>query len=355
MSLKAPSWQHLERLCGDHGIIQFSAATGEPDLDSGYCLDDNVRLLALCVDIRRADPANAFATLQGNRVFDFITESSREAPIYHNMMDRDGRFIDRFASPESIGRLITALGIVLRDASDPNWRVRAMAELQRAMCALPALSSEHARAFAALGFAAAVEAGQQQYTDSLRAVAEGMHFEFERNAHRDWSWPLPAMTYDNGRLPEALLRAGRVLNDPALATSGEHELDFLSAVTQPRDMLEPIGAAGWYERGGERPYYAQQPLEALAMMDAWLAAGDVSRARIAYEWFLGNNRDEIVVADVDGGGCHDGIDAGGMLNPCMGAESTLAFVQAALTMRQAELEANAIERSERPSLPAAGS
>ena len=288
--------------------------------------------------MRRADPAHAFATLQGNRVFDFIAESSRESPVYHNMMDQHGQFTDRFASPESIGRLIQALGIVLRDSSDPNWRVRAMTELQRAMRALPALTSEHARAFSALGFAAAVEAGGTQYIDALRAVAEGMHFEFERNATPEWVWPLQAMTYDNGRLPEALLRAGRVLGESALLTSGERELDFLARVTQPRDMFEPIGAPGWYVRGGERPYYAQQPLEALAMMDAWLAEGDVPRARIAYEWFLGNNRDELVVADVEGGGCCDGIDDGGQLNLCMGAESTLAYLQAEWTMRQIDLE-----------------
>ena len=335
--MRAPSVQHLGRLCTEHGIIQFTAPDGEPDPESGYCLDDNVRLLALCVSMRRADPHDAFATLQGNRVFDFIAESSRESPVYHNMMDRHGRFTDRFASPESIGRLIQALGIVLRDASDPKWRVRALAELQRATRALPALSSEHARAFSALGFAAAVEAGQEQYTDALRAVAEGMHFEFERNASRDWVWPLAAMTYDNGRLPEALLRAGKVLGEPVLVTSGERELGFLAGVTQPRDMFEPIGAAEWYVRGGERPYYAQQPLEALAMMDAWLADGDVPRARVAYEWFLGNNRDELTVADRERGGCHDGIDAGGRLNPCMGAESTLAYLQAEWTMRHVDL------------------
>ncbi|HTU68942.1 MAG TPA: hypothetical protein VMF11_01360 [Candidatus Baltobacteraceae bacterium] len=335
MSLpKAPSLQHVEHLCAEHGIIQFSKPSGEPDVDSGFCLDDNVRLLVLAVSILREDPLHSFATNAGNRVFDFIAEASREAPVYHNMMDRDGNFYDRFASPESIGRLIRALGIVLRDSPDPSWRARAMVEMQRAMVALPALSSEHARAFAALGFAAAVEAGQTQYADSLRALAEAMHFEFERNSSSDWRWPLPAMDYDNGRLPEALLRAGQVLGEAALLSSGEKMLDFLAGVVQPREMFEPIGAPGWYARGGERPYYAQQPLEALAMMDAWLADGDVTRARVAYEWFLGHNRDELIVADLARGGCRDGIDAPGRLNACMGAESTLAYVQAAWRMRE---------------------
>ncbi len=332
-TLKAAPLHHLERLCGEHGIIQFSKPDTEPDLDSGFCLDDNVRLLVLALDLLGEDPSCTFVREAANTVFDFIAKSSSDTPVYHNMMDRDGNFTDRFASPESIGRLIRALGLVLRDSRDPRWRGRAIVEMRRAIVALPALSSEHARAFAVLGFAAAVEGGQTQYADALRAFAESMHFEFERNTSADWAWPLPAMTYDNGRLPEALLRAGQVLEEPAFIATGERALEFLESVTQPRDTFEPIGAPGWYGRGGERPYYAQQPLEALAMVDVWVATGEPERARVAYEWFIGNNRDNLVVADVQAGGCRDGIDGPGHLNTCMGAESTLAYLQAACRMR----------------------
>ncbi len=328
-----PPLDHLERLHGDHGIIQFS--NGDiPDLASGFCLDDNVRLLVLAVSIRRRDPDNAFAIEAGHRVFDFIAEASGDAPMYHNMMDEHGVFTDRFASPESIGRLIRALGLVLRDSDDDEWRTLAVFELRRAMTALPALSSEHARAFAALGFASAVESGAIAYRAPLRAVAEAMNFELERNSKDGWIWPLPEMTYDNGRLPEALMRAGCVLDDDELTRNGRRAMEFLADVVQSRDIFEPIGAPGWYPRGGERPYYAAQPLEALAMIDAWLAYGDAERAQIAYEWFLGGNRDEIVVADEATGGCRDGIDGPRSINQSMGAESTLAYLQATLTMSE---------------------
>lgn len=331
LSTILPSLGHLERLCGDHGIIQF-ANGDEPDLASGFCLDDNVRLLVLAVAIRRRDAENAFAIEAGHRVLDFVADASREAPMYHNMMDAHGAFTDRFASPESIGRLIRALGLVLRDSADENWRTLAAFELRRAMSALPALSSEHARAFATLGFAAAVESGAIAYRAPLRAVAEGMNFELERNSAEGWTWPLPEMTYDNGRLPEALMCAGTVLGDDELIGNGRRAMEFLAHVVQSRDLFEPIGAPGWYPRGGERPYYAAQPLEALAMIDAWLAYGDTERARVAFEWFLGRNREEFTVANEATGGCHDGIDGPRSLNRSMGAESTLAYVQASVTM-----------------------
>jgi hypothetical protein len=326
-----PPLGHVERLCSDHGIIQF-ANHDVPDLASGFCLDDNVRLLVLALSIRNHDSENAFALEAGQCVLDFIADAAHDAPMYHNMMDEHGNFTDRFASPESIGRLIRALGLVLRDSSNEDWRTIAAFELRRAMSALPALSSEHARAFAALGFAAAVESGAIAYRAPLRAVAEAMNFELERNSRDGWIWPLPEMTYDNGRLPEALMRAGEVLDDDELTANGRRSMEFLAGVVQLGEFFEPIGAPGWYPRGGERPYYAAQPLEALAMVDAWLAYGDAERAQIAYEWFHGRNREELTVADEATGGCHDGIDGPHALNACMGAESTLAYVQAGLTM-----------------------
>ena len=326
-----PPLDYVERLCGNHGIVQF--AKGDvPDLDSGYCLDDNVRLLVLALTILQHDRKNAFALDAGNAVFNFISDASRDSPVYHNMMDKDGIFTDRFASPESIGRLVRALGHVLRDAEEANWHDLANLQLRRVTLALPALSSEHARAFATLGFAAAVEGGSIACRAPLRALAEAMHFEFERNATDDWLWPLPEMTYDNARLPEALMRAGTVLKDEALTASGRRMMEFLASVVQSGDRFEPIGAPSWYPRAGERPHYAEQPLEALAMVDAWLAYGDAERARVAFEWYLGRNREELVVADLASGGCHDGIDGPQRLNHCMGAESTLAYQQAAWTM-----------------------
>jgi hypothetical protein len=321
---------HLERMCVDHGIVQF-ARGDEPDLESGFCLDDNVRLLVACVDLLRLGRDEAFARRAGDDVLAFIEDASATAPRYHNMMDRHGRFTDRFASPEAIGRLIRALGIVLRDcpASDP-WHGRARRELQRATQAVAALSSEHARAFALLGFAAAVEAGEFAYHAPLRAGAEAMLFELDRNSSADWVWPTNELSYDVARIPESLIRAGDVLHDRELRRNGLRALEFLAAIVQPGDRFDPIGAAQWYRRGGTRPYYAQQPLEALAMMEAWTAAGEPDRARVAYEWFLGNNRDGALMADVHTGGCHDGITTPGDVNENMGAESTLAYVQAKL-------------------------
>lgn len=49
---------------GEHGIIQF-ANGDEPDPESGFCLDDNVRLLVACVGLQRTGIDHGFARSAG--------------------------------------------------------------------------------------------------------------------------------------------------------------------------------------------------------------------------------------------------------------------------------------------------
>jgi hypothetical protein len=144
------------------------------------------------------------------------------------------------------------------------------------------------------------------------------------------------MTYDNARLPEALIRAGPALAEPNLTGIGLRMLAFYGTVVIENGTFVPVGNAGWYPRGGEKARYGQQPIEAAGMIDASLAArivtGDPAHARnaeIAFEWFFGaNSAGATLVAN---GGCCDGIDPQGP-NPNMGAESTLAYLQSAMAM-----------------------
>jgi hypothetical protein len=141
------------------------------------------------------------------------------------------------------------------------------------------------------------------------------------------------MTYDNARLPEALLRAGRALDDPHLVEIGRSTLQFLERTVFEDGIFVPIGNDGWYRRGGPRARFAQQPLEASAMVDAELAAFDAcadpahdAAANVAMAWYNGKNLLGAVMAH--GGGCYDGLEADGP-NRNMGAESTLAYLAAA--------------------------
>jgi hypothetical protein len=351
-----PSLVHFNRLMGDHGIIQFTRGR-TPDLDSGFCLDDNARALLVAVAYLREGQADPVAERMGELCIEFFADASRDAPCYHNVMDKNGEFTDECASPESVGRLIWALGVTATCAIDARWRNAAWQQLANISHAVGALTSTRARAYAMLGLAALVDPDtaapirpvpdrssdpdvHRWARETLYAMAASMRFEFLRSAEPGWMWWEPELTYDNARLPEAMLRAASALREPSFGETGLESLQFLVEVTQPSGMFVPVGAPGWYRKGQERPIYDQQPLEAAAMVDVFLAAerwqNNVSYrrdARVAFEWFTGNNVGGVALADLDVGSCYDGLTRDG-LNQNMGAESTLAYLQGALFLRE---------------------
>jgi len=78
-----------------------------------------------------------------------------------------------------------------------------------------------------------------------------------------------------------------------------------------------------------------------AMVAAWRYTGDArygSLAGIAFGWFHGRNRGDVALYDPRTGACHDGLTPGGF-NPNRGAESTLAHLQAQLSLLLAGLAA----------------
>jgi hypothetical protein len=266
----------------------------------------------------------------------FLAYAQMNDGRFHNFMDYDRRWSDEVGTPDSCGRAIWALGYGVANGSPP-WR-RVCTE--RLNCALPIIESLghlRSRAYAALGLAHAHTAvNDSKYADALRLLAGELRSAYEATASADWQWFEGAMFYDNARLCEAMIRAGRALAEPQFYEVGLRTLAFYEEVTTESGVHVPIGNHGWYYRGRHRARYAQQPLEACAMVEAELAAfdltGDVDHfasAELAVEWYYGKNSRGATMAH--GGGCCDGLEEDAV-NTNMGAESTLALLAAAYAL-----------------------
>jgi hypothetical protein len=262
--------------------------------------------------------------------------------VFRNFRGADGHWLDETPSQDSQGRALLALGTTIRTAPEVPLRRAASTLLEAALAGAARLTSPRAVASAILGLDAAMEGGMSgpmgltfaRLVGRLDRTFAGVELDDE------WTWPEPVLAYENALLPHALIVAGRRLGDARMRRVGLAVLDWLiEAETARGGNFSPVGNNGWWERGGPRARFAQQPIEATATIHAATAAFDVTgdpryrrAAEAAYGWFLGENDGGLLVADVATGGCHDGLHQD-HVSENQGAESTLMWLTAVEVMR----------------------
>ena len=338
--------EHLQALTDETGILQH-ARFAVPRYAEGYCLDDNARalmLMAMAEDSERLEPKlsrKLAARYLAFVAYAFDAASSR----FRNFMSYSRQWSEDFGSDDSHGHAIWALGTTVGRASDPGSTSLGGELFQAALPALVGFQSPRAWAYGLLGideylhaFAGdnGVEAVRKELVDRLVAL-------FRRSSTPDWPWFENALTYSNPRLCQALIVSGSAMGSSEVAQIGLESLAWLAELqVSPARAFAPIGSNGFYERGGLKAEFDQQPVEATAMVSASLAALRVSRKPVwaehacrAFDWFLGRNHLDEVVYDSTTGGCRDGLHAD-RANQNQGAESTLSFLLALVEMRSSD-------------------
>lgn len=335
-----PTLLHLRRLTDDCGIIQH-AKYWAPDYSTGYCVDDNSRaLIVACHHFRLFGDELAHELMV--RYLAFIFYVQRRDGKVRNFIDYTRNFLEDEGSPDSLGRTIWALGHVATVEED-YLSIPAREMLHRALPHLLPGLDPHALAYGTLGLCAyGTRVNLREEAQRLvRPLVGALLERWQRTRSEEWEWFLPTLTYDNGRLSQALLRAGLLLGSDELIAAGLRSLDFLNSVCYRDGYLCPVGCHGWYPRGGHCAMFDQQPIDAAGMVEVNLSAYHLTDqaayldyAGMAMDWFYGANSLRVPLYNPLSGGCHDGLLVNGV-NCNQGAESTIAYLMAQLHLYEA--------------------
>ncbi|QNQ08146.1 glycosyltransferase family 4 protein [Sphingomonas alpina] len=328
----APDFAAVERMSDMTGMLQH-AILSVPDRRHGYCIDDNVRALMLMTAIEDMDEQvrDKWMTVYAAFVQYAWNPDHRR---FRNFMNFDRTWCEDEGSEDSNGRTLWALGVTAKRATAAkhrDWAVRLFDET--ASLAFD-LGSPRSQAFAMLGAAAMLGAhpGHSLARNILERFSNDLLALVEETRRPEWEWFEIVLAYDNARLPEALIRAGMMLNRDDLLRTGLSTLDWITQQqTTPEGRFRAIGTESFGRPYADPLPFDQQPLEAQATIDACAAAfkatGDrrwVEEAVKAYRWYLGQNDLDLPLATAQDGGCFDGLMPTG-LNRNQGAESILAL------------------------------
>ena len=140
------------------------------------------------------------------------------------------------------------------------------------------------------------------------------------------------MTYDNGLLPSALYRSYEISGNKLYLQIADESRIFLESKCFKEGWLFIVGNRKWLHPDHENEMFAQQPIDAMAMVllyeSAWEATGNkefIDKLRLSFDWFFGNNDLDISLFDSESKGCNDGIEAF-VINRNQGAESNIAYL-----------------------------
>lgn len=345
--------EHLRRLTDTTGILQHAIFT-VPNYREGYTTDDNAR--ALCVTILLEElsgpgahvPREFAARYLAFLEFAFNAETSR----FGNFLDYGRQWLRHDSADDCHGRALWALGTVLGRTDNAALRGMAGRLFERALAPIADTTSPRAWAFALLGIHEYLRRYEGDRTaGGIREDLAGRLMDLYRaNRADDWVWFEDKLTYANAALPHALLLCGKWIPNPEMRQAGLATLTWLKSIQRAdAGHFVPIGAPGFYMRGGERARFDQQPLEAQAMVSACVEAYHLTHedqwrieARRAFDWFVGRNDLGIALYDATSGGCRDGLHPD-RANENQGAESTLAFLHALLELYLVDTDIRSVE------------
>lgn len=335
---------HLRQMTTDIGIIQFSKIN-QPDVDSGYTLDDNARaLIATCMYYQSTSDKTSLPEIQ--KYLSFIKRCQQPEGNFTNYVDKNLQFTEQNQDvnlDDSNGRALWALGYVISLIGVLPAEIIAEADkiIEKSLSQLKAIHSTRAMAFSIKGicyYHRTIHSPENLIL--IKTLANRMVQMYRHESDTKWEWYEDYLTYANSILPEAMLYAWQATGETIYKDIAVASFKFLLSHTFNENGIEVISNKSWLQKGQKPDRFGEQPIDvAYTIMtlskfyDVFKDDEYLEKLELAFNWFLGNNRLHQIIYNPCTGGCHDGLEEANV-NLNQGAESTVSYLMARLTVEK---------------------
>ena len=335
---------HLKEMTTRTGIIQFSKVN-QPDISTGYTLDDNARaLIAMCMYFKLTGDKKCLNDIQ--KYLSFIKYCQESEGNFINYVNKDLNFTNKNEEDnldDSNGRAIWALGylISLTDVLPTKIILEADKIIEKSLPGLVKIHSPRAMAFAIKGLYYYYHTIKSD--DNLlliKTFTNRLVQMYKHESNKKWEWFEGYLTYANSIMPEALLYAWLLTGESDYKNIAISSFNFLLAHTFNKNGIEVISNKKWLLKGAEAEHFGEQPIDVAyttmtlsKFYDVFADEDYLQKMYIAFNWFLGKNRLHQIVYNPCTGGCYDGLEENNV-NLNQGAESTVSYLMARLTIEK---------------------
>lgn len=333
---------HVKKMSTPIGMIQF-AKINQPDLSSGYTLDDTARaMIAICMQHALHPDESTLKLIQ--TYLSFINFCQQDSGDFLNYVDQDKNFTTQNYQTnlsDSNGRGIWALGYLLSisDKLPLSYIDLANEILVKTYPIIAEMHSPRAMAFTIKGLYYANTAQKNSVrTKLIKRLAERLLNMYLHESTEEWAWYESYLTYANAVLPEAMLCAYLDTQNDLYKEVAETSFSFLTNIMFTSNQIKLISNQTWLIKGEKTSAYGEQPIDVcytiLALQKFYELNNDVAyseKMNTAFNWFMGNNHLNQIIYNPCTGGCYDGIEET-QINLNQGAESTLSYLLSRLTV-----------------------
>jgi glycosyltransferase involved in cell wall biosynthesis len=334
--------RHIKKMTTNFGMIQFSKIA-QPDMESGYALDDNARALLVTCQLWELDNNQIDYDLI-ETYLNFIEFCQQPNGQFLNYVNESKQFTnqnDNENLDDSNGRTIWSLGYLISlESIMPQKTIdQAKLILQKALPHAKAIHSSRAMAFIIKGLY--YQNDESNYY-LIKIFADRLVQMYRHECTDNWLWFENCLTYGNSCLPESLLCAYLITNNIVYKNIAKDSFDFLLSKIFIGNKISVISNKGWCfknqaptnEIGGEQPIDVAYTIVALEKFYSVFQKNEYKRKMvIAFNWFLGENHLHQIVYNPCTGGCYDGLEEKSV-NLNQGAESTLSYLIARLAIHR---------------------
>lgn len=309
------------------GILQFCNLS-KPLFESGYTVDDNARALIVAIGMEQIEREKLIRTY-----VKFLQDAQTADGSWQNLKVND-KYYTVINSEDSIGRGVLAASFAFGcDIIEAQKVAEKM--LKKVLPKAVSLSSPRAMSYVLLGMVNLIDSlGKVNLMPQTKYLADRLIRLYNISHSRGWHWFEDKLTYCNALLPHALFGFYTVSGDIKALTVAKNTLNFLTDSLFQQGYLNIVGNQGWWSKKSQIPPYDQQPVDAasvaLACLQAFVTTGDreyITKAQIAYDWYWGNNINNLPLYNKETQGCHDALVPDGV-NLNQGAEAVISFLMA---------------------------
>ena len=335
---------HLKQLTTDTGIIQFSKIN-QPDLCSGYTLDDNARAL-VAFSMHLIFTGDHESLWYIDRYITFIKYCLQPDGNFLNYVDIENNYSAQNRDvnlEDSNGRALWALGYIVSEKGLLPERLisEAIAIFQKAIPHVETIHSPRAMAFAIKGLYLYQKSIKSSENHNLfKTLANRLVQMYKHESDETWQWFEGYLTYANSILPEAMLYAWLLTGEKKYKEIALSSFNFLLSKTFNENGIEVISNKNWLKKGQSANHFGEQPVDVaytiMTLSRFYDAFGDeeyLIKMETAFNWFLGHNRLHQIVYNPCTGGCYDGLEET-HVNLNQGAESSISYLLARLTVEK---------------------